>query len=61
MIQLQIPIQLNEPEKKHVLAIVFFTPGDWKSNETAKHLMFQAGPIGPLGDFNDGKNLNFQR
>ena len=53
-LQVHFPVRVDEPEKKHVLAIVFFTPSDWKSNETAKHLMVQGGPIGPRGEFSDG-------
>ena len=53
-LQLHFPIQVTEPDKEHVLAVVFFTPSEWKSNEAAKHLIVQAGPMGPRGEFNDG-------
>ena len=58
-LQLHFPIQVNEPEKDHVLAVVFFTPSEWKSNESAKHLIVQAGPMGPRGEFNDGTYMIF--
>lgn len=51
---------MRDPNQEHVIAVVFFTPGDWKSNDTSQSMMIQAGPMGPRGDFEDGivyKNL----
>ena len=45
---------MRDPNQEHVIAVVFFTPGDWKSNETTQSMMIQAGPMGPRGEFEDG-------
>ena len=45
---------MRDPNQEHVIAVVFFTPGDWKSNETSQSMMIQAGPMGPRGEFEDG-------
>ena len=49
---------MREPEKEHVIAVVFFTPGEWKSNKTSQSMLIQAGPMGPRGQFEDGTDSN---
>ena len=50
---------MREPGKEHVIAVVFFTPDDWKSNETSQSLLIQAGPVSARGDFEDGMIIPF--
>ena len=57
-LQLQFPVDVREPEKEHVIAVVFFTPGEWKSNKTSQSMLIQAGPMGPRGQFEDGTDSN---
>ena len=45
---------MRDPSQEHVIAVVFFTPGEWKSNGTSQSMMIQAGPMGPRGEFEDG-------